>query len=91
MTAIVIGEHRKEEVAIARNAIQQFKAYIAEQSKSGHCNFVVAAHETGEKVDDLNKELDYFRTTFNRRVQYFAAYQIVSDSVSLVWFRTRPD
>jgi hypothetical protein len=39
--------------------------------------------QVGEKVDDLNKELDYFRTTFNRRVQYFAAYQIVSDSVSL--------
>ena len=43
----------------------------------------ICTDQVGEKVDDLNKELDYFRTTFNRRVQYFAAYQIVSDSVSL--------
>jgi len=49
-----------------------------------------AADDIGEKVDDLNKELDYFRTTFNRRVQYFAAYQIVSDSVSSVPRDTRP-
>jgi E3 ubiquitin-protein ligase SHPRH len=78
----VIGEHRKEEVAIARNAIHEFKAYIAEQSEF-RSSLRIFTDQVGEKVDDLNKELDYFRTTFNRRVQYFAAYQIVSDSVSL--------
>jgi len=77
----VIGEHRKEEVAIARNAIHEFKAYIAEQSEWRDSICRQAADDAGEKIDDLNKELDYFRTTFNRRVQYFAAYQIVSDSV----------
>jgi len=86
----VIGEHRKEEVAIARNAIHEFKAYIAEQSELQDSIFRLAADDSGEKVDDLNKELDYFRTTFNRRVQYFAAYQIVSDSVSVAQRRTRP-
>ena len=37
--------------------------------------------QVGKKVEDLNKELEIFRAAFNRRVQYFAAYQIVSDSV----------
>jgi E3 ubiquitin-protein ligase SHPRH len=37
---------------------------------------------SGDFVDKLNKELDVFRVTFNRRVTYFAAYQNVSDSVS---------
>jgi E3 ubiquitin-protein ligase SHPRH len=48
----------------------------------------MSADKIGEKVDDLNKELDLFRATFNRRVQYFAAYQIVSDSVSY-WLECR--
>jgi hypothetical protein len=44
-------------------------------------NEVISTDCVGDFVKDLNKELDVFRVTFNRRVTYFAAYQNVSDSV----------
>lgn len=67
------------------------KPILLSRVSCGGCFLGRAADDIGEKVDDLNKELDYFRTTFNRRVQYFAAYQIVSDSVSSAPRETRPN
>ncbi|KAK8846763.1 hypothetical protein IAR55_005851 [Kwoniella newhampshirensis] len=40
-----------------------------------------------EYVEKLNKELDLFRATFNRRVRYFAALQEISDSVTAPDFK----
>jgi E3 ubiquitin-protein ligase SHPRH len=37
--------------------------------------------DPAEHVEKLNKELETFRTTFNKRVKYFAALQEISDSV----------
>jgi E3 ubiquitin-protein ligase SHPRH len=81
MVDIVHGNYREEEIAIAQNAIADFKAYIAEQSESLTRPVGTIADSSAEYIDKLNKELEVFRATFNRRVSYFAAYQIVSDSV----------
>lgn len=53
-------------------------AYIAKQSKSYAAKWLTLP---AEYVKALNKELEVFRATFNRRVVYFAALQEVSDSV----------
>lgn len=56
-----------EEIAIAERVGGLIKKYIARQT---------------EHLIELNKELDLFRKTFNKRVKYFAALQEISDSVS---------
>ncbi|WRT65006.1 uncharacterized protein IL334_001947 [Kwoniella shivajii] len=61
------GPNRPEEITIAKNMAMMLKAFIKEQT---------------EYVDKLNKELDMFRVTFNKRVKYFAALQEISDSVA---------
>ena len=55
------------------------KAYITKQSER---TWLTHADSLGDHIDNLNKELDVFRATFNRRVIYFAALQDLSDSVS---------
>jgi hypothetical protein len=56
-----------EEIAIAERVGGVVKTYIGKQT---------------EHLTELNKELDLFRKTFNKRVKYFAALQEISDSVS---------
>ncbi|WVQ84030.1 hypothetical protein IAT38_006175 [Cryptococcus sp. DSM 104549] len=72
LNAIIHGPHRPEEIKIAQDMAKMLKGYINKQS---------------EYVEKLNKELDLFRATFNRRVQYFAALQEISDSVSAPEYR----
>nr|XP_019047438.1 E3 ubiquitin-protein ligase SHPRH [Kwoniella bestiolae CBS 10118]OCF26368.1 E3 ubiquitin-protein ligase SHPRH [Kwoniella bestiolae CBS 10118] len=61
------GPNRHEEVLIAQRMGSMLKGYIQKQT---------------EYVEKLNKELDLFQATFNRRVKYFAALQEISDSVT---------
>lgn len=67
LNGIVHGGGRPEERAIAQEMANLIKQFIKQQT---------------EHFEKLNKELDLFRQTFNRRVIYFAALQEISDSVS---------
>nr|ODN87625.1 hypothetical protein L203_03405 [Cryptococcus depauperatus CBS 7841] len=69
---IAYGPHRIEEVQIAKYMATELKRYIVQQN---------------EYLEKLDKELDVFRTIFNRRVTYFAALQEISDSVSAPEFK----
>ncbi|WWC67711.1 uncharacterized protein I206_101623 [Kwoniella pini CBS 10737] len=75
LNGIANGPHRHEEVTIARETAKFLKAYIDEQTKY---------------VEKLNKELDLFQNTFNKRVKYFAALQEISDSVSAPEMKKKP-
>ncbi|WVF70051.1 hypothetical protein IAT40_004838 [Kwoniella sp. CBS 6097] len=68
LKAIANGPHRPEEIVLCRELANWLKHYI---------------HKQSEYIESLNKELDMFRATFNRRVIYFAALQEISDSVSV--------
>lgn len=78
------------EAAVARMAAETLKQYVKDQSE-----FVkpVSALPIGidvsaaEHIKSLEKELESFRATFNRRVVYFAALQEISDSVSAPEFK----
>ncbi|OXB37227.1 E3 ubiquitin-protein ligase SHPRH [Cryptococcus neoformans] len=72
LNAIIHGQHRHEEIEMAKSMASMLKKYIAEQT---------------ELVEKLNKELDMFRATFNRRVVYFASLQEISDSVTAPEFK----
>lgn len=81
--AIIHGQHRHEEIEIAKSMASMLKKYIAEQStpyKPFQCDISLIM-VLAELVEKLNKELDMFRATFNRRVVYFASLQEISDSV----------
>ncbi|KAL7424578.1 hypothetical protein Q5752_000262 [Cryptotrichosporon argae] len=67
LNAITLGGAREEEVAIAKMMQAEVRAYISRQSVL---------------LEKLNKELDLFRATYNRRIVYFAALQEISDSVA---------
>ncbi|WWC59243.1 uncharacterized protein I303_101793 [Kwoniella dejecticola CBS 10117] len=67
LNGVAHGPNRPEEIAIAKEMAKFLKAYIKEQT---------------DYVDGLNKELDLFQNTFNKRVKYFAALQEISDSVA---------
>lgn len=62
----VSGTRSQEEVAIAKDASRMLREFISSQS---------------EMITKLNKELDLFGATYNRRVTYFASLQEISDSV----------
>lgn len=61
-----------EEVTIAQEAARMIRRFITAQT---------------EMISKLNKELDLFRATYNKRVVYFAALQEISDSVAAPLFR----
>ncbi|ORY26908.1 SNF2 family N-terminal domain-domain-containing protein [Naematelia encephala] len=67
LNSVVHGQNARMETVIASGMASMLREYISRQS---------------EYVDSLNKELDLFRKTFNRRVTYFAALQEISDSVA---------
>ncbi|OCF41195.1 hypothetical protein I317_05025 [Kwoniella heveanensis CBS 569] len=67
LRAIANGPNRPEEILLCTEMAGWLKRYI---------------HKQAECIESLNKELDMFRATFNRRVVYFAALQEISDSVS---------
>ncbi|WVQ97832.1 hypothetical protein IAU59_004947 [Kwoniella sp. CBS 9459] len=67
LRAIANGPNRPEEILLCMEKADWLKRYIKKQS---------------EFIELLNKELDMFRATFNRRVLYFAALQEISDLVS---------
>ncbi|WWC87137.1 uncharacterized protein L201_002023 [Kwoniella dendrophila CBS 6074] len=69
---IIYGPYRREEIIIATKMAGLLKTYIKVQA---------------EYVDKLDKELDLFQATFNRRVKYFAALQEISDSVTAPEFK----
>lgn len=80
MSAILVGEHRPEEKAIAKELVTKLKAFEVSQSESP----VIGGRSLIAEMlcDKLEKELELFREVFNRRVRYFAALQEISDSVS---------
>ncbi|EIW68737.1 hypothetical protein TREMEDRAFT_71902 [Tremella mesenterica DSM 1558] len=67
LNSIIHNASREQEVHIAKDLTEIIKSYISTQTKH---------------LEKLNKEIDLFRQTFNKRVIYFAALQEISDSVS---------
>jgi E3 ubiquitin-protein ligase SHPRH len=64
---VVHGGYRHEEVVIAKTVASTIRRFVNKQS---------------DYLEKLNKELDLFRATYNKRVTYYACLQEISDSVA---------